>query len=449
MNGRMLSLIDAAERQRPLIYEVLEYIWQHPETGYREWNTHRFLKETFECLGYKVTEAGDIPGFFTDIDTGREGPKLLVMAELDALLCPAHPEAVDGRAHACGHHAQCANLVGIAAALKEPGVLDGLCGSVRLMFVPAEELIELEYRDRLIKEGKICFRTGKAEFIARGFTDGCDIGFLFHGRPDDNYDFVARGGANGSVSKTITYTGRAAHAGLAPHQGINALYAASLGLQAINSLRETFRDEDHIRVHPVITNGGSSVNSIPDVVSMESYVRGANIPAITKSAEKVDRAIAGTAAAMGALAHISTRPGYVPLINDPILLSLAEECMIAVAGEDRVDVDKNGWITGSTDMGDLSCVMPVIHPYCCGASGTAHGSDYRVQDRERACMNSARCQLLLIDKLLSNDAENARRVIEEAKPRLMTREEFIEFLLSLTSDKSVLEYTENGVSITL
>lgn len=449
MNERQLSLVEAVERQRPLIYEVEKYIWEHPETGFREWNTHRYLKETFENLGYTVTEAGNIPGFYTDIDTGRPGPKVLVMAELDGLLCPAHPESVDGKAHSCGHHAQCATLVGIAAALKEPGVLDNLCGSVRIMTVPAEELIELEYRDGLREQGIIRYRTGKPEFISRGLMDGCDVGFLFHGRPDDNYDFVARGGANGSVSKTIAYRGKSAHAGLAPHQGINALYAATLGLQAVNSMRETFRDEDHIRVHPVITNGGSSVNSIPDIVTIESYVRGATTDAISEAAMKADRALAGAAAAMGTTVEVSTRPGYIPLRNDPVLLSLAEECMVAVAGEDRVDVDMKGWITGSTDMGDLSAIMPVIHPYCCGASGVAHGSNYKVNDKERVCMNSARCQILLIDKLLSNNAENANRVIECAKPKLMSKDDFLSMLDSLTSDKSLVEYHDGGININL
>src|SRR5262249_56295702 len=85
---------------------------------------------------------------------------------------------------------------------------------------------------------------------------------------------------NGCIVKTVRYIGRAAHAGGAPHLGINALYAANIGLAAINAVRETFRDEDSIRVHPIITQGGSQVNVIPGEVRLETYVRGKTVDAI-------------------------------------------------------------------------------------------------------------------------------------------------------------------------
>ena len=105
----------------------------------------------------KLMEAGNIPGFYTDVDTGRPGPLVLVMGELDALICRTHPESdpETGAVHCCGHACQVAALLGLAAALKEPGVLEGLCGTIRLMAVPAEELIEVEYREQLRKDGII------------------------------------------------------------------------------------------------------------------------------------------------------------------------------------------------------------------------------------------------------------------------------------------------------
>ena len=137
------------DKHREEILAAEDYIWRHPETGFREWKTTAYMQDVFEKAGYTLVKAGDIPGFYTDIETGRPGPKLLIMAELDALSAPNHAQAVDGCAHACGHHAQCAAMAGIALALKEPGALDGLSGSVRLMCVPAEELIELDFRDGL------------------------------------------------------------------------------------------------------------------------------------------------------------------------------------------------------------------------------------------------------------------------------------------------------------
>ena len=130
------------DKHREEILAAEDYIWRHPETGFREWKTTAYMQDVFEKAGYTLVKAGDIPGFYTDIETGRPGPKLLIMAELDALSAPNHVQAVDGCAHACGHHAQCAAMAGIALALKEPGALDGLSGSIRLCAVPAEELIE-------------------------------------------------------------------------------------------------------------------------------------------------------------------------------------------------------------------------------------------------------------------------------------------------------------------
>lgn len=80
------------EKHRGRILEVERRLWAHPETGYREWNTHRYLAGIFENAGYTLQCAGDIPGFYTDLDTGLPGPKVLIMGEMDALLVPGHPE---------------------------------------------------------------------------------------------------------------------------------------------------------------------------------------------------------------------------------------------------------------------------------------------------------------------------------------------------------------------
>ena len=93
------------ERHRETILEVERYLWKHPETGYKEWNTQNYLAQILEQAGYTLRYAGDIPGFYTDLDTGRPGPKILILGEMDALLAPEHPESVDGCIHACGHHA--------------------------------------------------------------------------------------------------------------------------------------------------------------------------------------------------------------------------------------------------------------------------------------------------------------------------------------------------------
>jgi len=108
----------AVNKHEKLILDALDYIWTHPETGFREWNTHRYMKDIFTALGYSVIEAGNIPGFYAEADTGRPGPTVAVFAEMDGLIVPGHPDAdpETGAAHACAHACQSAALLGVAAA---------------------------------------------------------------------------------------------------------------------------------------------------------------------------------------------------------------------------------------------------------------------------------------------------------------------------------------------
>lgn len=443
LNDRQKRLAGLIDDNRQMILDTERFIWAHPETGYREWQTEAYLETTFTSLGYTLVKAGDIPGFYTDLDTGRPGPKILIMGEMDALACPTHPEAVNGNAHACGHNAQCAAMAGLAAALKAPGVLDDLSGSIRLMIVPAEELIEIEYRETLRQDGVIRYYGGKVEFMRRGYMDGVDLAFMIHTTCDDDADFSCNSGGNGCIAKRVIYQGVAAHAGGSPHQGVNALYAAQAGMQAVNALRETFKDEDHIRVHPILTAGGASVNIIPAEVRLESYVRGAAMESIRQANFKVNRALAAGAAAMGATVRIVDRPGYAPLNNDENLMAIAKSCMEAIAGPGRVNF-KAHWSTGCTDMGDLSCVMPVIHPYAAGAAGTGHGDDYGIADAERACVNAAKAQLLMVDELLRDHAAAARLVVEKSRPLYPSIRDYLTAIDKITSDLDAVVHAADG-----
>ena len=361
MTERQQKLVAAVDRSRQLVLNAERWLWAHPQTGYTEWEAHNYLKDAFLKLGYTLTEPGDIPGFFTDIDTGRPGPKLCIMGELDALDIANHPESVNGMTHCCGHHAQGAALLGIAAALKEPGALDGMSGSIRLMMVPAEEMIQLAFREELRKKGVIHYMGGKVEFMYRGYFDGVDLSLMVHGTAageGEPFDLSCGLGSNGCMAKTIRFKGKSSHAGGAPHRGINAQYAAMLGLQACNDLRETFQDQDHIRFHPIMMGVNCAVNIIPDEMKIESYVRGKTIEAIKRENKKVNRALTGAALALGAGVELCDRPGYSPEYHDPAFMKLVEQCCCDLVGADRVAFDYNSWSTGSSDFGDLTCVMP-------------------------------------------------------------------------------------------
>ncbi len=438
---------EAVEKNSELILSAQSYIWANAETGYREDKTSNFLKEKFESLGYDTVAAGDVPGFYTVLDTGREGPEILIFGEMDALLCAEHPDADKrtGAVHCCGHSAQCAALVGIAAALKEPNVTDKLCGRIRLCAVPAEELIEIEYRRALKEKGIIKHFSGKAEFLRRGYFDGVDMALMVH--TSQHGEMFAGLGAVGCAVKNITYKGVSAHAGGAPWSGCNALYAATQGLSAINAIRETFKENDIIRVHPIVTNGGAAVNAIPDKVTLESYVRGKTYEAILDANKRVNRALCGAALSLGANIEINDMFGYSPLENANGLLEVAKEA--AKVLPDISFTTDNSFSSGSTDMGDISAIMPALHPYMPGAVGTSHGANYYIKDPVLACVGSAKWQMAMLYILLSNGAVRAKQIIADFKPKFASKEEYFSFIESFSCGGDRILYDENTATVKL
>ena len=187
--------------------------------------------------------------------------------------------------------------------------------------------------------------------------------------------------------------------------GINAQYAAMLGMQACNDLRETFPDDDHIRFHPVSRGGNGAVNNIPDEIHVESYVRGKTLQAIKRENRKINRALTGAALAMGARLELHDRPGYAPTNLDLNLMRLTEKCCTDMVGAEKVKFDYQSWGYGSTDFGDLASVMPsAFFNVCGGFTGSGHAVDYQVTDPYRLCVDAAKIQLLVIESLLKDNA---------------------------------------------
>ena len=436
----MKELNWALEKHTQKILDAERFIWQHPETGYKEFKTSAYMEKVFRDLGYELVLADGITGFYTVLDTGKPGPEILILAELDSIICPEHEDAdpQTGAVHSCGHNAQCAALVGIAAALKEPGILDKFCGRIRLCVVPAEELLEIEYRRGLMDQGKIKYFGGKSEFLSRGYFDGVDIAFMVH----TSTKFCVQKGAVGCLAKQITYEGVAAHAGASPWMGKNALYAATCGINAINAIRETFQESDIIRVHPIITNGGAMVNAIPEKTVLESYVRGASFEAICDANRKVNQALCGAALSLGCNVDIIDTPGYAPLVNDDNMIQIVSEAAQLAIPEYEFDVS-DSISSGSTDMGDLSCIMPAIHPSAGGAAGKAHGSDYEIKDPMAACVASAKMQLGMLLILLGDGAKRAKQVIDEFKPRFASKEDYLAFVGNLNCSGDRIDYSNN------
>ena len=436
-----------AKKHAQLMLDAERWIWKHPETGYKEWKTHEYLETEFAKLGYELTLAGDIPGFTAELDSGKPGPKIAVFGELDSVICASHPEAdpETGAVHTCGHNCQAAALLGLAAMLKEPGALEGMCGKILLVAVPAEELLELEYREDLRKKGVIKYFGGKPEFMWRGLLDGVDMSFMIHtGGGKDSLSTIGRG-SNGCLLKEIRFEGKASHAGSSPYRGINALYAANLALSAINALRETFQDNSHIRVHPIITKGGDIVNAIPDTVTMECYVRGATMDDIVTVNKKVNRALAASAAAMGAKVHLRDIPGYYPRYYPEKACQMLKTAMEQVT--DRVIVD-DSWSGGCSDMGDVGAVMPALHPGISGAVGSFHGNDMYIVDPQVAVVQSAELQYVMLHTFLDDDAKNAKEIIADYKPDFASFDDYFAFADNLNLDIDAVCHEDGKTTLT-
>jgi len=302
-------------------------------------------------------------------------------------------------------------------ALTAAGVMPYLAGRIVPFAVPAEEYGDIAWRLEQVQAGDLEFLGGKPELIRLGHFDDVDMAMLIHttSRPEDKLAGVAVSN-NGCVVKTVRYLGRAAHAGSAPHLGINALYAAHVALTAINALRETFHERDTIRVHPIITQGGRQVNVIPGEVRLETYVRGKTLEAILQANAKIDRALRAGAMALGAQVEITTLPGYMPLANNAQLSEVFRQNAAALGGNEQYTTI--GHRTGSTDMGDISQIMPAVQGYIGGATGTGHGADYHITDARLAYLGTAKVLATAAIDLLWDEAQEARRIIQTFTPPL-------------------------------
>jgi len=319
-------------------------------------------------------------------------------------------------------------MIGAGMGLRK--VMPSLAGDVVLFAVPAEEFINLQFRERLREENKIKYLGGKQELIRLGAFDDIDLAMMQHAQsemPGRKIFFTA--GSNGFVGKTARFFGRAAHAGFSPERGINALNAFTLALSGIHAQRETFRDEDMVRVHPILTKGGDSVNVVPSEATSEMYVRAKTVKAIRETSFKVDRALRAGALAVGAAVEISTTAGYMPLENNEPFSRLYADNAVRLIGEDNVHF--LGPSGGSTDMGDLTHLKPGIHPWVGSFSGDLHSKDFRVADEEMAFIIPAKLFAMTAIDLLAGGADEAKRILQGFKP-IYTKEQYIRTLDALT-----------------
>lgn len=419
------AVIQTIDDNKEALYAVRDSIYHNPEFGYKEVKTTATVADYLESLGLDVKRNIAVTGCKAKSNADKTGPNIAVMGELDGISCKEHKDANElGASHTCGHYLQITGMIGAATGLIKSGVLSQLDGQVTFMAVPAEEFIELGFREQLKKEGKIQYFGGKQELIRRGELDDVDMAMMFHSQDCGDMKAIIGPESNGFVGKKIHFIGKESHAGCAPYDGINALNAATLAINNVHAIRETFKESERARFHPIITKGGDIVNVVPADVTMEAYVRARTINGIADINKRVNRAILAGGMVVGAEVEITEIPGYLPILKQPEMDNLMRENMKALGLEGKI---MEGYdFTGSFDFGDITHLMPAIHPMFGGITGALHTRDFQLVDPELACIIPAKAMALTVIDLLYDGGKEAKDILANFKP-VMTKEEYLAF----------------------
>jgi amidohydrolase len=310
------------------IVGLAQRIHAHPELRFEEHQASQWIADFVAARGHRV-ERG-VAGMATALraSSGKAGgPRAAILAEYDAL---------PGVGHACGHNLIAAGAAGafVAASL----VAEAAGGEVVLLGTPAEE-----------------GGGGKIEMVKAGVFDGIDVAMMFH--PFDR-DLTAHP-TLASLWLTFEFFGRPSHAALAPHDGRSALTACLDTFRLVDGQRVHFRDG--VRVHGYVTDGGQAVNIVPEHAACEISVRARDGAELERVRAIVERCARGAAMASDVRVEANVRHGYRDMVNNLALARVFGAHLEALGRTPRERDETIG--TGSTDMGDVSHVVPSIHPW--------------------------------------------------------------------------------------
>lgn len=373
------------DRLRPDLLTVSRFLHTNPEIAYEEHRAAELFGDVLQAQGFEVTRGvAGLPTAFTG-RTGSGRPRIAFLAEYDAL---------PGLGHACGH-----NLIGTAslgAALAVKAVLAQTGGEVLLAGCPAEE-----------KGG------GKIALVEAGIFAETDAAMLVH--PSNRTEIVKL--ALGMRELTVEYFGKASHAAAAPDQGINALDAVVLAYTAIGVLRQQLRPD--ARIHGIITHGGQAPNIIPEYAAGRFYVRALDLAYMDQLFERVVACCEAAAKAAGCRVRVTAaEKAYDPYRPAYRLAELFRKNLEALG--EPVDQGPEDKEVGSTDVGNVSQVVPTIQPMLqiCPREVTVHMAAFAeasASERgQEAMLNAARAMAMTAVDLLADPAALAEVAAEHA-----------------------------------
>jgi len=321
------SVIEEIDARCHQLSELSLKIHSNPEPGFQEvkaamWLTH-YLKENGFSIEQGICE---LPTAFRG-SYGQGKPAIAILAEYDAL---------PNLGHACGHNLIAACAVGAGIASKP--AIDQFGGSILVIGTPAEELYG-----------------GKAIMADRGAFNNLDIAMMVHPGVHD----TATTQSLACLALQVEFFGKAAHAAARPEAGINALEAMLQSFTAINSLRQHIKDK--ARIHGIITDGGEAANIVPAHSAGTFLVRAEDDTYLDELKQRVINCFIGAATASGA--RLEYKWGdihYAPLRNNLTLARLFSQNMQSLGRKVKLSDPSKAF--GSTDMGNVSQLVPCIHP---------------------------------------------------------------------------------------
>jgi amidohydrolase len=317
---------DDVESQRQQLIQMSLSIHDNPELGFKEEKASAWLASYLEDNGFRVERGIARLATAFQATYGQGSPRIALLAEYDAL-----PKI----GHGCGHNVIGVSAVGAAVASKS--VIDQLGGSVVVMGTPGEEGFG-----------------GKIDMVKAGAFKGIDVAMIVH----PNTRNMPTEEALACSTLEAEFFGRPAHAAGQPHKGINALDAMILAFTSVNSLRQHIRGD--ARVHGIITDGGEAPNIVPAHSAAVFLVRALDDDYLAELKDKVLNCFAGASVASGARLEYKWRDRtYAPMKNNMILAGLFKQNLESLGR--HVEAFDPRFGLGSTDMGNVSQVVPSIH----------------------------------------------------------------------------------------
>lgn len=321
------KIIASVEQNMEELKSIRTYLYENPEIGGQEEKASALLIQTMQEHGFEViAPILDIPYSFQAVyNSGMEGPSIGLTCEYDAL---------PSMGHGCGHNIIATASMGAAFALQEAMKETG--GKVILFGTPAEE----------------CFVT-KAPMAENGVFSQIDVAMTIHPNPVN----MSSGKTTALDAWQVDFYGKASHAGAAPEDGINALDAAVHFYTLIGFEKQYLKDTN---IYGVFADGGEKCSMIPDHAAVKYLVRANSMKDIRKIRDLFERCARAACEAVGTTYKIwNNEPGNKNMVTNRTLADVFDKHFIAVGGGEMPHIDS----TGSTDMGDVSQVVPAIHPW--------------------------------------------------------------------------------------